>query len=462
MSTPIQPHGGVNRALVATICIAVVVAAAWASRAVWQPWLPAALRQNSSGDAACPPDDEEGHDHAAHGPPSIQLTEQGLKNIGFEPFVVKTASYERSLKLPAIVVERPGRSQIHITAPLTGIVTAIHAVEGEAAAPADPLFEIRLTHEELVAAQRDFLKTSASLEVVRQELQRLKGLGEGVIAGRRILEQEYEQQKLQVTLLAERQAMLLHGLSDEQVDEIGRTKELFRNVTVAAPEHTDDDESCDSPHMFTVQRLNISLGEQIAVGTELAVLADHCELHIAGNAFADDAAVIRAAAQDNRKATVRLLQADDASATVQNLEVLYIAGEIDSESRALKVFLRLPNELAMERKGPGGKRFIEWRFKPGQRAQIWLPVETWDDQLVLPPAAVVDQGVEAYVYRQNGDRFEQVAVHVAHRDSSAVVVANDGALFPGDVLAGEGAYQLHLAVKNQDGPAVDPHAGHNH
>ena len=44
----------------------------------------------------------------------------------------------------------------------------------------------------------------------------------------------------------------------------------------------------------------------------------------------------------------------------------------------------------------------------------------------------------------------------------AVVVANDGAIFPGDTVAMTGAHQMQLALKNKAGGAIDPHAGHNH
>jgi hypothetical protein len=67
-----------------------------------------------------------------------------------------------------------------------------------------------------------------------------------------------------------------------------------------------------------------------------------------------------------------------------------------------------------------------------------------------------------YVYRQNGDHFDRVPVHVLYRDRDSVVVANNGSLFPGDVVAGKGAYQMHLALKNKSGGGIDPHAGHQH
>ena len=85
-----------------------------------------------------------------------------------------------------------------------------------------------------------------------------------------------------------------------------------------------------------------------------------------------------------------------------------------------------------------------------------------DGKIVVPVEAVVEEGAEFYVYRQNGTRFDRVAGARRVSRQQAAVIANDGALFPGDVIAGRGAYQMHLALKNKSGGGVDPHAGHNH
>ncbi len=439
--------------------------AAFATQNQWMPYLTSADSASQSPPALNSDDAHEGHDHGQAGhneSASIELSDRGLKNIGFEPYRIVPTEYQKTLTLPAIVVERPGRSQIHITAPLTGAISKIHAVTGEAIAPGDLMFELRLTHEELVTSQRDYLATSAKLEIVNREIQRLEGLGEGVIAGKRVLEQKYEKQKLEVELLAQEQAMLLHGLSDEQVASIRTTQRLFRSIEVRAPAHTDAQEACTGPHLFTVQSLGVSQGEQVDVGRELAILADHCELHVEGLAFEDDASQIRDAAREKKSVAARLMKGESPGAAVQNLRIQYVADQIDPSSRALKVYLSLPNEVALDRQEDDGRRVLEWRYKPGQRLQINIPVETWKNQLVLPPTAVVEEGAEAYAYRQNGDHFDQVPVHVLYRDQDSLVIANDGALFPDDIIAGDGAYQMHLALKNKAGGGVDPHAGHNH
>ncbi len=406
---------------------------------------------------------EKSHDHEQHGAGNvIALSERGLKNIGFEPFVVEPMDYQRMLTLPAIVVESPGRSQLHLSTPLTGTVTKINAITGEAVDPDRLIFKVQLTHEDLVEAQREYLRNVENLEVVNREIKRLRSLGEGVIAGRRILEQEYEQQKLMASLHAEAQAMLLHGLAQAQVDEIRRTRRLFQEIEIRTPDHDNHDQGCASEHPYQVQKLNVAQGQQVEAGSPLAVLGDHCELLIEAMAFEDDALAIRQASEANREIVARRLSGSSQDAPVTGLEVLYVADQIDADSRAFKVYLRLPNKLAADKTSTSGKRFVEWLYKPGQRMQVQVPVETWENQLVLPATAVVDEGAEAYVYHQHGDHFDRVAVHVLHRDRDEIVVASDGALKFGNVIAGKGAYQIHLSLKNQAGGGADPHAGHNH
>lgn len=408
-------------------------------------------------------EDEHNHDHAGHDEgTSIELSANGLKNIGFKPFEIQISDFERKLTLPAIVAERPGRSRIHITASVSGVVTEIFAVEGQAVEPESPLFILRLTNEDVVAAQSEYLRTSESLSVVNRELARLKALPEGVIPGKRIIDQEYEKQKLDASLLAEEQTLVVHGLTEKQVKDILETRQLLRTITINAPSHMHKDGGCEGDHLFHVQSLPVSRGEQVATGQELAVLADHCELFVEGRAFEDDAARLREAASKGWDVEGVLLIGDKEKEVIKGLKLLYLADHIDPESRAFRFYVRLPNEIVLDQETTPGRRFIEWRFKPGQRMELRVPVENWEKQLVLPVDAIVDEGAEAYAYRQNGDHFDRVAVHVEYRDRDAIVVANNGALFPGDIIAGQGAYQMHLALKNKAGGGVDPHAGHNH
>jgi multidrug efflux pump subunit AcrA (membrane-fusion protein) len=295
--------------------------------------------------------------------------------------------------------------------------------------------------------------------VVNREIGRLESLGEGVIAGKRILEQKYEKRKYEAALRAAEQALLLNGLSEQQVQDIRKSRKLLRLLTISAPARCDGINECDSDHLFHVQSLPVSLGEQIQAGEELAVLADHCELFIEGQAFEGDTEKLRSAARENWPVTAKLL---GTSTSVAGLKLQYLADQIDPNSRAFRSYLRLPNEVVLDQMSDGKHRFIEWRFKPGQRMELIVPVERWHDRIVLPADAVVDDGAEAYVFRRIGDHFDRISVHVEYRDRNSVVIADNGALSPGDIVAGEGAFQIHLALKNKSTGGADPHAGHNH
>lgn len=448
----------------ALVLLAGVVTAA-ALRDRWWPRVAGGTDANGgSAPVATPVNHDHDHDHAHDDASSIELSAWALRNIGYEPLTVQLSEYVRTVTLPAMVVERAGRSQIQVTAPMAGVISRIHVEAGMAAEPGSPLFEIRLMHEELVAAQREFLRTAESLDVVRREISRLENVAEGVIAGRRVLEQDYERQKLEASLRAERQALLLHGLTSEQVEEILRSRQLLQSLTVNAPDHEHDDAhgACADDHLFHVQQLPVVEGQHVEAGETLCVLADHCELYIEGRAYEDDADALRRALRDDLPVSAVLLSGDKQAEVVHNLRLMYLSDQIDPVSRAFRFYIPLPNEVLLDRVSPRGLRFIEWRFKPGQRMELRVPVQRWNDQIVLPVDAVVEDGAETYVYQQNGDHFDRVPVHVVYRDRQSVVVANDGALFPGDLIAGRGAYQMHLALKNQAGGGIDPHAGHNH
>ncbi len=451
----------------ALLVVVLIIAAATTS--MWLPhvkqlWADQ-VAQNDKPGSSENHDDHAGHDHGHQGhseATSVHLSERGLKNIDYRPLTIELGTYSRRVTLPAMVVERPGRTLLNISAPLTGVIKKIYPVEGASVEPGSPLFEIRLTHEELVTAQSDLIRTAEALIVVNRELARLSGLPEGVVAGKRILEQEYEKQKLEASLRAERQSLRLHGLNEQQVGDILENKTLLETLVIRAPEHQHKgDESCSESHSYHVQKLPTRVGQQVQAGELLGVIADHCELYVEGRAFEDDAVRLREAAKQQWDISASLLVAGKEADRVNGLKVLFLSDHIDPQSRAFRFFLTLPNEIVSER-NVNNQDFVEWRFKPGQRMELHVPVEKWEEEIVVPVEAVVEEGAEKYVYQQNGDHFDQVPVHVKFRDQTSVVVANDGALFPGDVIAARGAYEMHLTLKNQSGGGVDPHAGHNH
>lgn len=402
-------------------------------------------------------------DHVHNDAAAITLSRQAKGNLGLRTTRVELRTFDRTITVPGIVVERPGRSTLQVTAPLTGVVTKVYPLQGEAVSPSQPLFDMRLTHEELVQAQGDFLRTAEELEVVRREVARLeKVAAEGAIAGKTLLERKYEQQKQEAVLRAQRQALLLHGLSAAQVDAILSTHTLLGRLTVSVPTGEDPCQPSSSPPVLQVQELRVTTGQHVNAGDTLCLLADHRELYLEGRAFEQDVEALTRAASKNWTVSTTLDSKSDKGKSLENLKILYLADKVEPESRALRFYVTLPNRLVREDRQACGSRFVYWQFRPGQRTEIKVPVERWTDRIVLPVEAVAQDGAEAYVFEANGDHFDRRPVRVEYRDQRSVVIANDGSLKLGGLVAESAAHEMQLALKNKAGGGVDPHAGHNH
>lgn len=459
---------------------------------VWGPrlstWIEETIRswRTRAGSVA----EHEHDDHGEHGTrmwgtKSIELTPQARRNLGLtdeELKPIQLSTYRRTIGLPAMVVPRPGRTHLKVSAPLTGVVTHVHAVTGEAVVPGSLLFELRLTHEDLVQSQTEFLKTLGELEVENKEVARLRGVADqGGVSGRILLERQYAKEKLEAILKAQRETLRLHGLSDRQIDRIAADRQLLRDLVIVAPtvdEHAENEElrlsgeamervAFDIPPAkedstpLVVERLSVVKGQSVLAGDELCSVADYSRLFLEGQAFEQDLAAVTSAVTLGLPFEA-LLSDGTSIAPAGGLSLAYLSNSVDPESRSLSVFVQLTNRILSDRTNAEGQRFLTWEYRVGQRMQLRVAVEEWADQIVLPADAVVQDGPEWFVFRRTGRMFTQLGVHVKYRDPTQVVIAHDGTLYPGDVVARRSAHQLLMAIKNQSGGGVDPHAGHNH
>ncbi len=472
------------------------------TRSRWFPaaagWVNTTVATFRGGDA--PPggqpgpenDRHAGHDHAAHAghseETSLELSAQALRNIGLSEDTiqpVKLETFRRSITVPALVVERPGRTRVQVATPMTGVITHVHAVQGEAVEPGTLLFQIRLTHEDLVQAQTEFLTTLGELDVEQREIARLQDVTRsGAIAGKLLLDREYARDKLEALLRAQRESLRLHGLSENQVDQIVQERRLLRELQIFAPSidsHGEEElkltrrfiSQANSPQPvpqeqpqahtgpLILQDLKVHKGQSVNAGETLCILTDYDELFIEGRAFEQDVEEIRQASEQDWTVDAIFQKPGEGTRVVEDLPIAYVANQVDVHSRTLNFYVRLPNVVTKDRRNTGN-RYIEWKYLPGQRLQLRVPVEQWPDQIVVPVDAIAREGAESYVFQQNGDHFDRVPVHVKYRDQFSAVIANDGSLFPGDVVALRGAHQMQMALKNKAGGGVDPHAGHNH
>ena len=297
-----------------------VAGAAWATYTRLYPMVQERWNTFRSGPTANASSAKAGHaetdalDHPGHEElTSIELTEQARKNMGLQAGKVELQTFVRTITVPGIVAERPGRTKMRIVAPMTGIITKVHVLQGEAIRPGQPLFDLRLTHEDMLQAQVDFLKMLEELDVVNQEIERLRpAVEKGAIAEKTILDRRYEQQKLQASLKSQRESLLLHGLSEQQADEIQKSRTLRSEHALFAPGQPLADKSAATPDppekdgRLVAEELKVETGRFVNTGDELLTLADYSELYVEGHAFEQDGQLIADVLREGRKVSIRV------------------------------------------------------------------------------------------------------------------------------------------------------------
>lgn len=440
------------------IVLSVAALAWWQQDLILSSILPAsAAPQESDGHA-----DEHDHDHGHESEDHLAVSQTAMRNLGLTGAALwkaTTQPWSPSLSVPGIAQVRPARNDWHVSAPLTGVVTRVLVIEGQAVEPGDALFEIRLTHEELVSAQTEFLKELGELDVELEEVARLEKVAAGgAVAQRTLLERVYARDRLLASLSAHRESLLLHGITPSQVQQIETDRRLISTLQIAATGRITEVPSAPSTPLI-VSALSVTHGQAVMVGEHLCELEDLSQLRIEGHAWESDLAALN-----------QLLAGGWSIAAVTGsgqpqmtgLQLESLGTGVDPDSRLLPFYAGLTNELLTDRTDTDGRRWVTWKYLPGQRFTLQLPTAEAAPHLVLPAAAVAEDGVEACVFRRNGDGFERVPVQVRHQSPEQVVLVDDGSLFPGDVVALKAAHQLLLALKNQSGGAVDPHHGHHH
>jgi len=391
----------------------------------------------------------------------VRVSAEARKNMGLTAKSLQPTTYFRKIDVPGVITDRPGISDRGVVAPVTGIITQIHAYPGNTVAPNAPLFSLRLVSESLHTSQLELFKATKEIEIARQQKQRLEDLAAaGGVAGARLIELDNQIQRMEVNVQAYRQDLQARGFPKDRIDMVARG-EFLTEITVNAPGEKAlqvaeialtgavDQEPRRLPFSFELQQLNVSLGKQVEAGEVLCILADHRALLIEGGGFKKDLPLIQEAAKERYPIEVsfEVSEGTDWPALTEPLRIEHVANLIDIASRTFAFYLPLENQW--QAYDVDGRERLIWRFRPGDRVRLSVAVAEIENVFVIPLAALVREGPEAFVFRQNGDLFDRVSVHLLHEDSTSAVIANDGKLRKGSFIAQNAAASLNRVLKAQ-------------
>ncbi|VTU01463.1 MchE protein-like OS=Blastopirellula marina DSM 3645 GN=DSM3645_14760 PE=4 SV=1: Biotin_lipoyl_2 [Gemmataceae bacterium] len=426
-------------------------------------------------------DDHAGHDHGPRGD-RVKLSPQAQANLGLDKDgavdSLTPTEYWRRVPVPGVIVDRPGESDRGVTSKVAGIVTEIKARPGDTVKAGDPLFTLQLVSEFLQGVQTDLAKAARELEFAMTKRDRVASLVKaGTQSGAVLIEEENQVKRVVTQIQAYRRQLQVFGMTQEQVDRAEKG-EVVTAVTVFAPAGPATGwlpfPSADDALLYEVQELSVQRGAQVQAGQTLCLLANHQRLFVEGQAFASETKPLAAAAA--KSLPIRVEFPGEAPGDWPEVPPLVVhhMGSPPAAGATFPFYLPLENQY--QQFTQGGKNRFAWRFRPGQRVRLRLPVEkivtlgpdgkTELLPFVLPAGAVVREGAEAFVFVQSGDVFVKKAVQVLYEDRNEAVIARGGSVSAADfVVRTSAAAAINRALKAAaagEGGGGGDHHGHSH
>jgi biotin carboxyl carrier protein len=427
--------------------VAGIGATAYLTRGTWWPYVFPAKASEKQADA-------EHDEHDPDAPPMVKLSTQAQQNLGLEASELKPCEYWRCLTIPGVVTDLPGESDRRVATKVAGVVTDIRVQVGEAIRPGEALFTIQLVSELLQVTQAELIRIANDLSFATAERDRIANLVKlGTTAASELTKQQNIVDKLTNQAKASRRQLLALGLTEAEIDQAQKGEPITK-VVITAPVPTravslipgQVREAC-----FEVRHLSVAVGDHVQAGQALCQLADHRRLLVEGAAFKSEAKALALAAANRIPITVEYAEENPGDWPYpEKLYIRNLSEHVDPVTRTFPVYLPLENQ----------QQHGVWRFSPGQRVRIRVPVErlvskrpdgTETNPFVLPAGALVREGADAFVFVQVEDIFVRRPVHVLYEDRNEVVIANDSSISKLDLVVRNQAAALNRATKQLAG-----------
>jgi cobalt-zinc-cadmium efflux system membrane fusion protein len=431
--------------------------------------------------AAAPETPEDAVDAApTHGSTSIvEILETTMENMDLKTGKFEVRDYAQNIRIPAKIVERIPQNRRRVTSPIGGHVTKVLIAEGQAIKPGEKLFEFRITDESLANAQISLLELLKQIDVGQQKIDRLKPLVDsGVVARKRLLDLEFEQSTLEQQLDTNKQELMQRGMDQDGIKNLIGQKQLMQTIDIFAPDLPEGttapartEDQSPAQEYYTVESIQALEGTNQDFGSSLCELTSHDDLLIEGLAYESDIDKISKANEAGWKFTAQFGDGKTMESR-DNLKLFKIENHVDSQSQTYPIFVEIKNEIVSKTTDENNRIYVNWKFKPGQRAHLEFPIEIWKDQVVVPLGAIAREGLETFVFLKishthegpggTTHEFQKVPVKVLHTDQYYAVLARSIQLDPLENYALDQAYKLNLALKQAAGGGGGAHAGHDH
>lgn len=335
----------------------------WSERRVArQAGAPATSTVSASPPAAAKPEATRSETDSNE-PIEVSLTPEAMQRAGIKTVAVRADVANAALTVPGTVAPNAYR-ETKVNSLVGGIVRSVRPELGTLVERGEPIAVI--FSNELAEAQMRYLSMQAMLAADRQKLERTQKLTEIGAASRQELEEVTATHEARATeVAANRQRLVLYGLSTAQIAKLQDASHIVSEITVPTP--------LDG----VVTSRSVNPGQVVNAGQELLMVTDLSTVWIIGDLYEKDFATVRVG-------TPATVTAQALGQRALKGRVAYIDPRVDQATRTAKVRVEVAN--------PGGA------LRLGMFVQVAFESGGGERRLQIPRAAVQSVGERSVVY----------------------------------------------------------------
>lgn len=303
---------------------------------------------------------------------TVQLTEAARDLVGIEVEEVKSQECRSVLKAMGKVLAPRVQTAI-VGHAFSARVAEIHVKLGDWVEQGQRL--VTLESHEVGDAKSEFYKALADRELAELTLAREKRLSEqGIGIAKNLLAAETELKIAQSNAEAAEKKLHVLGFSEEQVQQIADTHQINPAITLYAP--------IDGK----VVSHEAVLGALVDQSTEILKIINPTLLWVDAEIYEKDLAKIKI----EQKVEIAVPAFPD---EVFQGRIIYVGDMVDEEKRTITVRAEVAND--------------DHRLKPGMFASVDVLLNGGEKMLVVPAAAILEEGHDKVVFVEHNDAFHR-------------------------------------------------------
>ena len=352
------------------------------------------------------------HSHSSPAKDVVSLPKVSREIVGIEVEKVKSQQHKSVLKaMGKVLAPQPQTAIVGHAFPAR--VAEVHVQIGDWVEKGQAL--VTLESQEVGSAKSEFFKAIADLELAKLNFDREKRLlDSGIGVQKNFVAAEAEYKIAQANHEVAHKRLHVLGFTEEQVKEITDTHQINPAITLYAP------------IAGKIVANDAVLGALVDQSTEIMTLIDPRLLWVDAEIYERDIAKVKVGQEV--EVTVPAYPGETFHGAVS-----YIADVVNEETRTITVRAEVGND--------------DSRLKPGMFADVSILLNGGTKALVVPSAAILEEGDQKIVFVTYEDAFvrREIETGVINGDYQQVLKG----LEPGEEVVTEGNHLLRSKLKEE-------------